>query len=368
MYTYNYSFVKQYADRALLRRIDKAARNLSDRIVALDLASVGISEYNQRYIRNKFKSPIGCMQKYAYLLAMAIGDSDKPLQELTVVDYGGGNGLFGLLAKEVGVGTVIYNDIYDVSCADIVVFADALGLALQDIVHGDLPDLIGRVQEKGYHIDAVVSYDVIEHIYDIDGYFRQLHQLGNAPLRIVFGSAANTENPDINAALVAHQHALETTDREKVWGHKERDSLASYHALRCDIINALELGFSAEEVEQLATDTRGLIKADIEAQARQYKETGKLSYQPTDTYNTCDPMTGNWAEHLLPFDHVQQVLNDGGFDTQILPGFQPYSFLWRRRMYRHGLNALISLMGRQGLRYAPYYIVMGSLREKAAQG
>lgn len=77
-----------------------------------------------------------------------------------------------LLAAELGVGTVIYNDIYDVSCKDIEILSNALGLKPDHIVCGDVDDLVSYLQEKSISINVIVSYDVLEHIYDVDSHLR----------------------------------------------------------------------------------------------------------------------------------------------------------------------------------------------------
>jgi len=103
----------------LAHRIETAACHLGDKLTSLDIKSVGISEYNQRYLSTKIFQLKGSLQTYAYLLWLSFRDRLTPVDNAVFVDYGGGRGVMSFLAKEMGVKTVIYNDIYDVSCVDV---------------------------------------------------------------------------------------------------------------------------------------------------------------------------------------------------------------------------------------------------------
>ena len=83
------------------------------------------------------------------------------------------------LAKEIGIGKVIYNDIYDISCDDVKVLSSHLRLPIDYIVHGGIDELISFSNQIDTPVDALVSYDVIEHIYDIYGFLGKLKYFSN---------------------------------------------------------------------------------------------------------------------------------------------------------------------------------------------
>ena len=60
--------------------------------------------------------------------------------------YGGGHGMLALLAKASGIGTVIHNDIYKISCKDAQCIGNDLDLAADDDEGGD--DEGGEAQES----------------------------------------------------------------------------------------------------------------------------------------------------------------------------------------------------------------------------
>jgi hypothetical protein len=218
-------------------RIASAQSRLRDRLVALDIESSGVSEYNQRYLKEKIHSAEATLLLYGRLLYLSLSHSSVSLERFTLVDYGGGSGILSFLAKELGVGTVVYNDIYDVSCADVRLLSDTFGLPLDHVVCGDVDDLISYLHLNSLSIDAITSCDVLEHIYEVEYHFKALGSLSDGQFRVVYASEANIENPWRVRAFKKMQIDAEYKDREKKWGHKGRDSLRAYRSVREGIIS-----------------------------------------------------------------------------------------------------------------------------------
>lgn len=358
-------FLGRYArfpgDGSLLREMDGAARRLLGKLEAVDFARLGISEYNERYWGDKLRNPVGTLQLYGYLLGLCLAGREGALEDCVLVDYGGGSGAFSLLAKELGVGRVVYTDIYDVSCADVKTVAEAVGIGIDDVVCGDLDALEDYLRDEKIAVDGVCSYDVIEHIHDIEGYLRGLRGLSEGGFRIVFASSANMRNPLVRLKWRRAHLDCEYKDRQRKWGHKERDSLRSYLGIRKDIIRDCDGELSEAEVEDLARRTRGLMKGNIEERVEEYKRTGGIEYKPDHPTNTCDPNTGNWVERLMEPEWLEGILREEGFKAEILSGYWPYSKCFAVRLLKDGLNVGIWMLGRKGLCIAPYYVVFGDL-------
>lgn len=349
------------ADLPLLWQIEAAAERLAVRVRELDLSALDISEYNQRYLSGIVRNLHGMLTLDAYLLALAFVNRAKPLGELVFVDYGGGCGILSFLAVELGVGTVIYNDIYDVSCQDARKIGLALHLPASAYVCGDIDELMQYVQNSSLHVDTMVSYDVIEHIYNLGSYFSKLPLLSDGFMRVVFASSANSHNPVINRQRMRVQYEIEHKDRPKEWGHKERDALQSYLGIRRDIISAYAPHLGPEDIEKLAHATRGLIKHDIEGVVDGYCANGIIAYSPGHPSNTCDPYTGNWAEHLMDTGDVKKMLSDSGFEVSLVPGYYDSAGKNYKRVIKETLNRAINFLGANGLVAAPYYAVCGNL-------
>lgn len=344
-------------DDRVCEGINEAAARLHRKLSHLSVDLLDISEYNKRYLGAYLGSIRSALQLYSYLLSWSVAFTGVPLGEFVFIDYGGGSGLLSLLAKEFGVGTVIYNDIYDVSCND----AKLIGQAVQDeadyYVRGDLDELIDFLRTSSIRCNAIASYDVIEHIYDIEEFLSRLHDLSNAPFNVVLGSGANSLNPRIRRSLMREHRKVEYTDRERKTGHKERDSLRAYFSIRKAIISHHAPALSAPEVEQLAEATRGLIESGIVNCTEEYLRTGIISCEPDHPTNTCDPYTGNWMEHLMDIGHLEEILSES-FEVGVLSGYYGSgSSRAIKNSAAYVVNFLLSLLGRKGLILAPYFVL-----------
>jgi len=350
---------KPIPNRELSRIVNDARIRLRDKLLRFDLQQVSISEYNERYLGDKLKMPDLVLQVYTQLLELALRDAKTGLEDFVLLDYGGGSGVLSYLAKEIGIGTVVYNDIYDVSCEDVAEISAALDLKPDHIACGDIDDVIDYVRKHSIQIDAVASYDCLEHIYDVEDYFQHLYGLSDSPFRIVYGSGANIKNPRYVHAVTKQHLACESEQREKKWGHKERDSLESYFDLRKKMILSHAPDLDENKASELARATRGQMQADILKSVDEYLASGTLSYQPDHPTNTCDPETGNWCEHLMQPSYLKHVVTAGGFTCDIRPGKYSIAGGLAKRCAKRAFNSMIGLLGRNALAIAPFYVVKG---------
>lgn len=362
-------FIYTYADAAenheLAIHIDKAAGRLFRKLKNIDVDSLDISDYNKRYLRERLKNLHRTLQMYTYILFGSVVSVKKSLDEIVFCDYGGGSGILSLLGKELGLGTVIYNDIYDVSCRDAQVVGDEIGNTADHYVHGDIDEVINFLGENAFSLDAFASCDVIEHVYDVKLFFRKLPFLSNADLHVVMSSHANNTNPIIRYILKRKQIAVEHQDREKKWGHKERDCLRSFYKVRDEMIRQYcNNNLTGNEVELLTKATRGLQETDIKKTVDEYLRTRQLPPMPGHATNTCDPFTGNWTEHLLPPHYFKSCLSKAGFEVKLLKGYYGY---WDNIFIRP-IALLVDLANyvtrEQGIRFAPFFMVCGTKRKE----
>lgn len=335
--------------------IKEAAHSLRSKLKQLPVSSLGISPYNQRYLNEKIGMLDAIMDIYSRQLYLVLKEYTSDLKNFVLVDYGGGSGIFSLLAKEAGVGTVIYNDIYDVSCADVRNTSKALNITIDHIVCGDTNSLITYLQQHSITITAITSFDVIEHIYNIEEHFEKIAQLQAKPFKLVYGSGANPENHWKVKAITKIQLTDEYENKAETWGHKERDTLKPFLEVRKHIIKTYAPQIKPSNVEYLANATRGLMKEDIKKCVDEFLLNGSISYKMEHPTNTCDPLTGNWSEHLMNLPWLEKYLQNVGFKTEILPGYYPLNGPRINRGIKSIINGWIKMRKRKGMGLAPYF-------------
>lgn len=349
-------------DKKLLNDINSAANRLFAKLEDFDINTTEISDYNKVYFGGKSKQLIRELQKYSYILSWSLFKSDMVQNDFVFLDYGGGSGMLSLLAKEFGV-TVVYNDIYDVSCKDAKTIGKLIGNQADYYVEGDIDNVIEFLDNKSIQLNAIASYDVIEHIYDIDEFLCKLKHLSNNKLTIFMSSGANVYNPLIKRSLMKIQLETEYRDREIKYGHKERDCSKAYFDVRKNIIQSvlekINRKLSEKEINQLARATRGKIESDIKICVHNYLETLKIPNEPDHPTNTCDPYTGNWAEHLLDQHHLIKVLSSTNLKASILSGYYGYNENYIKNIISKFLNFGIRVFKKQGIRIAPFYSIYG---------
>lgn len=359
---YMFKFCSLPDDKPIIKIVDEAASRLYYKLEEIDIQSLDISDYNKRYFGYLLKNLKSNLQKYAYILVWSITKTDVPLNEFVFLDYGGGSGMLSLLAKECNIGTVIYNDIYHVSAKDAESIGKSIGNQADYYIPGDIDEVIDFLKKKSINCNAIANYDVIEHIYDIEEFLRKMSLISDNNLRIFFSSGANPYNPFIRRKLVKNHQKIESSDREPLFGIKERDPLESYLKIRKKIIKSLNPDFSDDEVAYLAAATRGMIEYDIKKSVSEYLTSGTITSKqkyPKYPTNTCDPYTGNWSEHLMDIYWLRNVLQSNSFQAYIWCGYYGDSNNLLKRLTGRFLNLCIKNSGRYGLIFSPFFTLYG---------
>lgn len=358
-----YDFARLPKDQQLIKNINSSANRLFYKLKSLDIDPLDISDYNKRYFGNKLANLVNHLKLYSYILSLSLANSCIPISKFVFLDYGSGSGMQCLLAKQLGIGTVIYNDIYDVSCHDAKIIAKSIGNEADYYVQGDIDDLIIFFKENNINCNAIASYDVIEHIYDIEYFFKKISLLSNNSLTIVMSSGANCFNPRIRKRLSQEQIEIEYKDRKKEFGHKERDCLKSYRKVRKEIIHKYvssnDKEIAEKEMIKLVENTRGMIKTDILKCVDEHLKTGNFPPEPNHPTNTCDPYTGNWAERLMNPNNLIKILLKQGFRVEILAGYYGGQSSILKKFLSIPFNIGIYVLKKQGIRLAPFYTIYG---------
>ena len=346
-----------------LKEINDAATRLYFKLHDISFESLNISDYNNRYFGDHLKELRQSLQLYSYILAWSIAEMNLPITKCTILDYGGGCGLLSLFAKELNFKTVLYNDIYEISCQDAKTIGLCTGNQADHYIVGDIDDAVNFFKQNDIRCNSIVSYDVIEHIYDMEYFIKKLPELTDKTCStIVMSSGANSCNPFIVRRLKKQHYKVEFEDKEDYAGRKKRDALESYFTIRKNIIQQHAPDLNSYEINEITRKTRGLIERDIINVIDDYKITKKLPRAPVHPTNTCDPYTGNWAEHLMDINQLKDQLNDVGFRSKIIAGYFGNSDKGgniRNRVIVPGFNTLIN-SPKFGICLAPFFTLYGT--------
>ena len=312
--------------RNLLEAADRLGRKISD----LDIERLPLSVYGREDVSKVQYQIEETIRKYVHILAW-LQFPEYSVAPDVFVDYGGGHGLLGCLAREAGFPCVIYSDLFEGCADDARKLAESLGLAADSYVCGDIQAVAAAMNSERSNWATLASVNVIEHIYDIGDFIRTACALSSGPMTLALSTSANPRNP-----LVV-------------------DTLKAFCSVRRDIIRAAVPELSASEVESLVTATRGMRKTDIENSVLVYRQTMVMPAVPKDPTNTCDPLTGSWQERLLDIKEVRQRFGACRFAVRLIGGY--YAGHGSRSTTRtlskavaYCLNYGISVLGSQGAR------------------
>ncbi len=325
--------------------LQQAIGRIDDLLSALHIDDIQVSDYAKEYLTCLIRAKPFVLQTYAHLIELA---ASPGFEETCIVDYGGGTGLLSLLAKTAGIQEVIYVDINPKSYECARTLGQLSGAAADTYLCGDVDCLAKHLAGKRRSRLAICSFDVIEHIYDIDSFVKQTSSLNAESLSLAMASTANPKNPWVCRKL-ANCHRQ----------HERWDDPEGYVARRRAIIKEANPQLSENSLDSLAVKTRGLRKEDILKAVERHLKHGEEIHPSPHPTNTCSPDNGNWAERLHDLDHLVALLHESGISAGILPGHWVVYGSFTKRLIKRILNRVIMVLGTNALWAAPYYILKG---------
>lgn len=306
--------------------------------------SLHISDYSRDYIVRMLPHLEYYFDIYERCIQRAVSLSGKPIDQMTMVDYGGGHGFLSFLAKSKGVGQVVYVDFNHKAVQTVHAISDKLGDGPDVVIEGDAFVLRQWCERECVVPDVLLGMDVIEHVYCLDDFFSDLFAI-NRDMVMVFTTGSTPYNRHVMKRL----HKAMADDEYGVGGRP------GFRATRRDFIARHFPGLSDGQLDYWAACTRGLNFDDV-LRAVESQSPNLLS----DPYNTCDPATGSWTERILPIHDYQTLVQSYGASVCVENGFY--------NSYRKGLKGMLSkwlnrpLLNGRMRSWAPFIVLKVSSR------
>ena len=336
--------------------IKTAVKNLSGKFQQLEIKRLNISDYGKDYLLKYSGSFQFYMSMYSQLMDKALIKLKKPIRESTFIDYGGGLGLLSFLAKEIGFGTVVYNDLNQIRVDEAEVISKMINCTIDHFVHGDIEDLINDLNQNEIKPDLICSFDVLEHIYNIESWIASLKKI-NYDFVLIFMTCANSLNPIIARRLRKLQI------RSEYYGDKNNirigDSFSdnSFLKERQNIITNRFPELGNKDTDHLALRSRGLKVDDIEKMVKYFIETGETNYKLIHPTNTCDPYTGSWVEKLIDLKLLKNTIEKNNFHVEFHNSYYAYSHNRILNIPKYVLNQFIKFSGPNSFLMSPAFSI-----------
>jgi 2-polyprenyl-3-methyl-5-hydroxy-6-metoxy-1,4-benzoquinol methylase len=329
------------------RLINDRANHLYKKLVLLDISDMDIDDFGKYYFTNHHGGSrlFFSVQSSADIIYRSVKKTNKPITELTFIDYGAGLGTLFLLAGLAGFKKVYFNDYFPQWAGYAKMICDKLEITIDDYISGDIDAVIGYGKLNNIHFDILASRNVVEHIYKLRDFYTKLSQSGITSLCYAT-TTANYHNLAMRLKHYRHHYQVEKT---------------MYKKQRADYIKELVPAINDTDLNALVKLTRGRAFADFSNAIDYYFEKQPIPEVEFLRTNTCDCKTGVWAENLITRINYFSIIQQPGFTVDYSAGF------WDTH-YKYGilniitgiLNRLIKITGKKGYWFAPFVNITAS--------
>jgi hypothetical protein len=310
--------------------------------------------YCQKYLSYLIQHKKYFLAIYSDVLNKLVEHSAISKENISMIDFGAGNGLLGIYAKFCGVGKVFINDIDGKFVTASEKLAANLDIKMDGFIKGDINEV--ELYFKNKMPVSIVGTDVIEHIYNLEDFFKAIQRM-NPEMVSVLTTASNPCNyfkvNQLKRIQIRDELTGGTPDDHILFGESSHEP---YLKIREGIIRKYAEKFSFAETLELAKATRGLNEQDIINAVDHYNATGLLPV-PATGKNTCNPLNGSWTERLLPIDSYISLYAEAGFTCKIYPGFYNDFEKGYKNFVKKLLNRAILFFGKK---ISPYIVIVGS--------
>lgn len=327
-------------------------QQFSEKLHAIRPDLPGCSEHAREYLRHLILHTDYYTRIAALHLNLLGKNLNLPWQEVRLIDFGAGNGLMGLLAVYSGAGSVVIHDINPEFTHAANLLAQELKLRPAAFVTGDETALSDWCHTQNWHPHGLVSFDVIEHVYNLDHLMNQLRGI-NPLMELVMGTGVNAHHPWKRRDFMKMQQKDEWEGGSAADRNLYGPASSAFREIRRGVLLQHWPEIAPDQLENWVTRTRGLRQRDIVLAIQAFHENGELPEMPEHPTNTCDPVTGSWTERLLTIAEYRNLFQRHQYRLEVMDGFYNDGEGGTRSLFLKVLNQLVRLSKH---RLAPFLV------------
>lgn len=335
-------------DHIFIKHKDETARLINDRanhlyrkLSLFNINNTSIDEMGKRYFINHHAGHrlFFSIQSSANIIYHSVALTGKTIPQISFIDYGAGLGTLFLLAGSVGFKKVYFNDYFPQWASFAKTICSKIDISIDDFISGDICEVINYGKLNNVHFDIVASRNVVEHIYNLRQFYAKLYQSGITSVCFAT-TTANYHNPAMRLKHYWHHYQVENT---------------MYKKQRAAYITELFPNLLKPAIAQLVSLTRGRAFADFTDAIQLYLKNQPIPAVEFLRTNTCDCMTGVWAENLITRKNYIEIIEQAGFKVTYTPGFWDTHYKYKIVNVIAGvLNRLINIAGKKGYWFSPF--------------
>lgn len=340
------------------------AKSFKEKLLTLDVDTITNDLLVKKYLQSIILQQDYYLKIYCWVLENAVSKCNKPIHEISFLDFGCGNGLFAIFAKYCGFKKVYGCDFNEHFVAAAKLLANQMHIEVTDWFVCNESDLYKKC--NNLHLDIVAGTDVIEHIYNLNIFFSNIYLL-NTKMVTAFTTASIYDNFFKRKSLYKLMHqdeyissnALEATTKDEYAG-------LAYIETRKKIISRHFPLLQQPTISKLAAATRGLREDDIIFFANNYLVEKNIKPSTQNKHNTCDPITGNFTERMLTLQEYNLLYTNNHFTLTVKSGFYNAQGSGIKSFTQKCLNKIIFLLNNSFLSrtIAPLILLLGEAEKK----
>lgn len=339
MQSKQHTFIAPVDDVA--RLINEKAGLLYHQLLALDISDTDIDEFGKYYFNNHHagKRLIFSIESSADIIYQSVKLSNKKINENTFIDYGAGLGTLFLLAGMVGFKQVYFNDYFPQWAGYAEIICKKLNIKIDGFISGDIDAVIDYGKANQVSFDIVASRNVVEHIYNLRGFYEKLYHSGLTTI--------------CYATTTANYHNVAMRFKHFLYHAKLEKTL--YKKQRADFIKETLPDITATDLNNLVAITRGRAFEDFRKAVAFYFDKKQIPPVEFLGTNTCDNKTGVWAENLIRRKDYFDIIKKAGFAVTFTAGFWDTHYKYSAvNFFTRLLNRIIHISGSKGYWFSPF--------------